>query len=310
MWPERRDGEWGTRRDRWVRQLLRHLVCSSGSPRVVTVTVTKTPAGGAGSPSPDANAAYGAALPRGLPQCGALKAGLLARPGHWPEPGTWCQESDLKPRPVPSLPFRGPASAHWLQTSGRLHQTRQPSQDRPRWGSESRRLMATVTSYLTAEFFRGSVASCRADRHRGEASILGTVFGVSRGRAESRRPAGVGRADVLAELGRPEERLAGVLWTATLERPRGDLGTDDLEKNSNDSAHVLAWQKSLQLQRAGWKPAGLSELIPARGCRRPPAPRRGLPAPPGQELAAVSPTPVPIRRDGASQVAPQKPHAR
>lgn len=82
-------------------------------------------------------------------------------------------------------------------------------------------LLPVAGAGLTVDFFRGSEDSCRADTHRGEARALGTVFGVIRGRPESRRPAGVGKADILAAPKRlceagPEERRAGVLWTAAL----------------------------------------------------------------------------------------------
>lgn len=87
-------------------------------------------------------------------------------------------------------------------------------------------VMGTV---LTADFFRGSEESRRADTPRGEARALGTVLGVISGRPESRRPAGVGKADVLAELTRlceagPEARRAGVLWTAALSTDVQDCG--------------------------------------------------------------------------------------
>ena len=90
-------------------------------------------------------------------------------------------------------------------------------------------------SYLAAEFFRSSEESRGADTHRGEARALGTVLGVTRGRLESRRLAGVGKADprlVLTgvviplkcpgEAG-PDECPAGVLWTTTLERQNESL---------------------------------------------------------------------------------------
>lgn len=77
--------------------------------------------------------------------------------------------------------------------------------------------------------------------HRGEARGLGTVLGVTNGSPESRQPTGVGNADMrlvltgvltllkrLCEAG-PEERLAGVLWTVTLERQIGVLNRDDLK---------------------------------------------------------------------------------
>lgn len=85
---------------------------------------------------------------------------------------------------------------------------------------------AAFVSYLTADFFRGSEDSRRAGTHRGDARALGTVFGVASGRPDSRRPAGVGKADALAAPNRlcearPEERLAGVLWTTALEDKMG-----------------------------------------------------------------------------------------
>lgn len=85
---------------------------------------------------------------------------------------------------------------------------------------------ATFASYLTADFFRGSEDSRRAGAHQGDAGALGTVLGVASGRPDSRRPAGVGKADALAAPNRlceagPEERLAGVLWTTALEDKMG-----------------------------------------------------------------------------------------
>lgn len=84
---------------------------------------------------------------------------------------------------------------------------------------------AAFNSYLTEDFFWGSEESCRADAGRGEARGLG--LGVARGRLESRRRAGVGRADrrlvltgvlrLLTRLCAAEDHLTGVLW-ATLER--------------------------------------------------------------------------------------------
>lgn len=86
---------------------------------------------------------------------------------------------------------------------------------------------AAFNSYLTMDFFWGSEESSRADAGRGEARGLGLGVGVARGRLESRRPAGVGRADrrlvltgvlrLLTRLCAAEDHLTGVLW-ATLER--------------------------------------------------------------------------------------------
>lgn len=88
---------------------------------------------------------------------------------------------------------------------------------------------AAFNSYLTVDFFWGSEESRRADAGRGEARGLGLGLGmgVARGRLESRRPAGVGRADrrrvltgvleLLTRLCAAEDHLTGVLW-ATLER--------------------------------------------------------------------------------------------
>lgn len=86
---------------------------------------------------------------------------------------------------------------------------------------------AAFNSHLTVDFFGGSEESRLADVGRGEARSLGTVVGVARGRLESRRPAGVGRADrrlvltgvlmLLTRLCAAEDHLMGVLW-ATLER--------------------------------------------------------------------------------------------
>lgn len=80
---------------------------------------------------------------------------------------------------------------------------------------------AAFNSYLTADFFWGSEESRRADTRRGEARALGTVLGVARGRLESRRLAGVGRADLrplltgvltlFSRLCDAEDHLAGVL---------------------------------------------------------------------------------------------------
>lgn len=99
----------------------------------------------------------------------------------------------------------------------------------------SDKLTAAFTSYLTEDFSRGSEESRRADTYRGEARALGIVLGVTNGRPESRRLAGVGRADtclvlmgVLVLLTRlcgaaTDERLAGVLWTITLEKQNWSL---------------------------------------------------------------------------------------
>lgn len=96
----------------------------------------------------------------------------------------------------------------------------------PPWGSSPYPLGASshlsgASSYLPADVLRGSDDSCRVDTHRGEARVLGTVLGVTNGRPESRRPAGVGRPDARAVLAGvltgPEGRRAGVLW-ATLGR--------------------------------------------------------------------------------------------
>lgn len=86
---------------------------------------------------------------------------------------------------------------------------------------------AAFTSYLTVDFFWGSEESRRADSGRGEARGLGLGVGVARGRLESRRPAGAGRAGrrlvltgvltLLTRLCAAEDHLTGVLW-ATLER--------------------------------------------------------------------------------------------
>lgn len=97
-------------------------------------------------------------------------------------------------------------------------------------------LFLCLGAALTEDFFRGSEESRRADTHRGEARALGTVLGVITGRPESRRLAGVGRADVcfllkgvLVQLpslcgAATDERLAGVLWTTTLPTDVQDCG--------------------------------------------------------------------------------------
>lgn len=86
---------------------------------------------------------------------------------------------------------------------------------------------------LTVDFFWGSEESRRADAGRGEARGLGLGVGVARGRLESRRPAGVGRADrrrvltgvleLLTRLCAAEDHLTGVLW-ATLPTDMQDCG--------------------------------------------------------------------------------------
>lgn len=106
-------------------------------------------------------------------------------------------------------------------------------------GDKSRRLDAGWPSpsmagaVLTVDFFGGSEESRLADVGRGEARSLGTVVGVARGRLESRRPAGVGRADrrlvltgvlmLLTRLCAAEDHLMGVLW-ATLPTDVQDCG--------------------------------------------------------------------------------------
>lgn len=82
-------------------------------------------------------------------------------------------------------------------------------------------------------FFWGSEESRRADAGRGEARGLGLGVGVARGRLESRRPAGIGRADrrrvltgvleLLTRLCAAEDHLTGVLW-ATLPTDMQDCG--------------------------------------------------------------------------------------
>lgn len=111
-----------------------------------------------------------------------------------------------------------------------------PSDDKSEHPEAALLWLSLIGEILTADFFRGSEESCRADMHRGEARGLGTVLGVTNGSPESRQPTGVGNADmrlvltgVLALLKRlceagPEERLAGVLWTVTLPTDVQDCG--------------------------------------------------------------------------------------
>lgn len=103
------------------------------------------------------------------------------------------------------------------------------------WESETKLLQGLTNSYLTEDFFWGSEESCQADIHGGKARALGMVLGVTGGRPESRRLAGVGRADmyfVLTGVLVPparlceatiDERLAGVLCTTTLEKQNWSL---------------------------------------------------------------------------------------
>lgn len=108
------------------------------------------------------------------------------------------------------------------------------------------RLPATFVSYLTADFFWGSEVSRRAGTHRGDAGALGTVFGVAGGKPDSRRLAGVGKADALTAPRRlcetgPEQRLAGVLCTTALEDKTG-LKHRRPQSHSNRSANVsIQW---------------------------------------------------------------------
>ena len=106
---------------------------------------------------------------------------------------------------------------------------------------------------LTVNFFWGSEESRRADAGRGEARSLGTVVGVARGRLESRRPAGVGRADrrlvltgvltLLTRLCVAEDHLMGVLW-ATLERGKPSA---EMTPNKHPTAQLHTNSRSLWL---------------------------------------------------------------
>ena len=114
-------------------------------------------------------------------------------------------------------------------------------------------MTAAFNSHLNMDFFWGSEESRRADAGRGEARSLGTVVGVARGRLESRRPAGVGRADrrlvltgvltLLTRLCVAEDHLMGVLW-ATLERGKPSA---EMTPNKHPTAQLHTNSRSLWL---------------------------------------------------------------